>query len=69
MKQCPTCNRQVQWQDNSFRPFCSERCQLIDLGKWVSEEYRVPGKPVLTEPVENEEDHPGQDSNSSEFKL
>jgi endogenous inhibitor of DNA gyrase (YacG/DUF329 family) len=54
MKQCPTCKRQVQWQDNPFRPFCSERCQLIDLGNWVNEEYRVAGKPVPTE-------HSGED--------
>jgi endogenous inhibitor of DNA gyrase (YacG/DUF329 family) len=70
MKRCPNCNREVQWQDNPFRPFCSERCQLIDLGKWVSEEYRVPGKAVPTEAVEdNEEDSRVQDSSSSEFKL
>ena len=56
MKKCPTCNKQVEWQDNSFRPFCSERCKLLDLGKWVSEEYRVPGKPVSEEPVEDDED-------------
>jgi len=52
---CPTCNKQVVWQDNPFRPFCSERCKLIDLGKWVSEEYRVPGKPVPTEHIGEEE--------------
>ena len=52
---CPTCNKQVGWQDNPFRPFCSERCKLIDLGKWVSEEYRVPGKPVPTEHIREEE--------------
>jgi len=46
MKQCPTCNKPVPWQDNPHRPFCSERCKLIDLGKWVNAEYRVPGKPV-----------------------
>lgn len=46
MKQCPSCGKPVQWQDNPHRPFCSERCKLLDLGKWVSEEYRVPGKPV-----------------------
>lgn len=46
---CPTCNKQAQWQDNPFRPFCSERCKLLDLDKWVSEEYRVPGQPVPTE--------------------
>jgi endogenous inhibitor of DNA gyrase (YacG/DUF329 family) len=51
---CPNCNKQIQWQDNPFRPFCSERCKLVDLGKWVSEEYRVPGKPVPSE-------HTGED--------
>ncbi|MDQ2921189.1 MAG: DNA gyrase inhibitor YacG [Acidobacteriota bacterium] len=69
MKKCPTCNKQVEWQDNPFRPFCSERCKLVDLGKWVSEEYRVPGRPVPGEPVEDDEEHPVPDSNSSEFKL
>jgi len=68
MRKCPTCNRQVDWQDNPFRPFCSERCKLLDLGKWVSEEYRVPGKTV---PDENygEDERPESETNSSEFKL
>jgi endogenous inhibitor of DNA gyrase (YacG/DUF329 family) len=64
MKRCPTCNKQVEWQDNPFRPFCSERCKLIDLGKWVSEEYCVPGKPLVEEFLQEDE----QDSDSSELK-
>jgi len=28
--------------DNRYRPFCSERCQLIDLGQWADEQYRMP---------------------------
>jgi uncharacterized protein len=56
---CPTCNKRVEWDDNPFRPFCSERCKLIDLGRWVSEEYRVPGKPVAPEPLEENEDESG----------
>lgn len=67
MKKCPTCNRQVEWQDNPFRPFCCERCKLVDLSKWVSEEYRVPGRPVTGEPVEDDEDEPRSDRNSPEF--
>ncbi len=40
---CPTCDKQVLWTpDNAWRPFCSERCRLIDLGAWASEKYRVP---------------------------
>jgi endogenous inhibitor of DNA gyrase (YacG/DUF329 family) len=49
MKKCPTCNRQVEWQDNPYRPFCSERCKLVDFGKWIDEEYRVPEKPATAE--------------------
>ena len=40
---CPTCKKDVEWSEASpYRPFCSQRCQLIDLGAWASEEYRVP---------------------------
>ena len=41
---CPTCGEPVKWQDNPFRPFCSERCKLIDFGRWANEEYSVPGE-------------------------
>jgi uncharacterized protein len=40
---CPTCGKPAEWKENPYRPFCSERCKLIDLGRWVNEEYRVPG--------------------------
>lgn len=44
---CPTCQRAVSWTaDYSFKPFCSERCKLIDLGEWVMEEKRIPGTPL-----------------------
>ncbi len=54
---CPSCNKPVQWETNPYRPFCSERCKLIDLGKWVSEEYRVPGQQVPTEDHGKHDDH------------
>ena len=39
---CPRCAKPVRWGPESpFRPFCSERCKIIDLGAWASEEYRV----------------------------
>jgi len=41
---CPTCRKPVPWQGNPYRPFCSERCRLIDLGAWVDESYRIPGE-------------------------
>jgi endogenous inhibitor of DNA gyrase (YacG/DUF329 family) len=40
---CPNCGKAVEWtQASRYRPFCSERCRLIDLGAWASESYRVP---------------------------
>ncbi len=41
---CPICKRAITWEENPCRPFCSERCKLIDLGKWISGEYRVAGE-------------------------
>lgn len=46
---CPTCGKKATWTtDNAFRPFCSERCKLIDLGDWADEKHRVPGESVDT---------------------
>jgi uncharacterized protein len=40
---CPTCKQSAEFSpDNAFRPFCSKRCKLIDLGLWASEEYAIP---------------------------
>jgi len=51
---CPQCHRLTVWVDNDNRPFCSERCRLIDLGAWIEENYRIPdGRPHHTE--ENED--------------
>jgi endogenous inhibitor of DNA gyrase (YacG/DUF329 family) len=40
---CPTCGKAVPWGPASrWRPFCSERCRLIDLGEWIDEKHRIP---------------------------
>lgn len=42
---CPTCNKIVVWADASiYRPFCSKRCQLIDLGEWAEEKHKISGQ-------------------------
>ncbi len=42
---CPACKKPVPWQpDQPYKPFCSERCRLIDLGEWIMEEKRIPGE-------------------------
>ncbi|WP_456395923.1 DNA gyrase inhibitor YacG [Desulfurobacterium sp.] len=38
---CPTCGKETEWENNPFRPFCSEKCKLADLHKWLTEEYTV----------------------------
>ena len=56
---CPTCGKPVAWsKDNKWRPFCSERCKLIDLGEWANESHRIAGEPA---PVP--EDDPYRDKN------
>ncbi len=56
---CPQCRELVEWKGNSFRPFCSERCKLIDLGQWANEGYSIKGEPadsdVLSSQDESEE--------------
>ncbi len=48
---CPTCGRAVKWDEQQkFRPFCSERCKMIDLGAWASDAYTIAG------PEDNEVD-------------
>jgi len=47
---CPTCGKAVTWgPDSPLRPFCSERCKLIDLGEWAAEGHRIPGEEILPE--------------------
>ena len=54
---CPTCRAEVEWEGNAFRPFCSERCRLLDLGAWAEGRYRIPGQKILKgEEAEDEDD-------------
>jgi hypothetical protein len=43
---CPTCRKETAWETNPHRPFCSERCRLIDLGAWTEGRYRIPGHKI-----------------------
>ena len=54
---CPTCGRPVQWSESSpFRPFCSDRCRLIDLGAWLSEERGIAGDTIPPETTDDKND-------------
>ncbi|MBX3334641.1 MAG: DNA gyrase inhibitor YacG [Nitrospira sp.] len=46
---CPLCHRPTTWEENPWRPFCCERCQMTDLGTWAAERYRIPGLPLTAE--------------------
>lgn len=47
---CPTCKTPVPWvAEQAFKPFCSQRCKLIDLGDWATEAHKIPGQPISTE--------------------
>jgi hypothetical protein len=53
---CPTCQCAVPWiAEQLFKPFCSERCRMIDLGEWVMEEKRIAGE-SLSQDCDNDED-------------
>jgi uncharacterized protein len=55
---CPQCGKEVVWGDESpYRPFCSERCKLIDLGQWANEGYRIP---LSEDQNEEEPEYPHQ---------
>ncbi|WP_045107008.1 DNA gyrase inhibitor YacG [Legionella hackeliae] len=57
---CPTCGKRNTWQlKNTFKPFCSDRCKLIDLGEWANESRVIPGNtidPDLTVQISNDLD-------------
>lgn len=39
---CPNCGKETEFTGNEFRPFCSERCKLLDFGAWADEQYNLP---------------------------
>lgn len=53
LRPCPFCKKLAAWEDNPWRPFCSERCKMIDLGFWAMGEYRVAGEDVAKESADN----------------
>jgi uncharacterized protein len=54
---CPACGKPALFDTaNRWRPFCSQRCRITDLGAWASESYRIPAKPGDDEPAGATED-------------
>ncbi len=53
---CPTCKAEGPWLDGKFGMFCSERCQMVDLGRWLGEEHRITS-PLTVEDLEELADY------------
>lgn len=59
---CPRCRKSADWYDNPYRPFCSERCKLIDLGDWADEAYRIKGEPAENGAGDSQPEQPESDT-------
>ena len=54
---CPTCGEPSVFEPfNPYRPFCSERCRLIDLGRWIDGKYVTPGPSVSQKQAEEQDE-------------
>ena len=58
------CRQPTSWEKNPWRPFCSERCQLTDLGTWATEQYRIPG-PSLTMDSSSTDSHKNEETDDT----
>ena len=69
---CPNCKKELNYYSSEFRPFCNERCRLIDLGQWLNETYTVPVHKLTLEEAEaleqiihEKEKNSGEDDDST----
>lgn len=68
---CPTCEKEFNYYGSEFRPFCCEKCRLIDLGHWFKESYAVPAKDEKSQTEQDNKNHPndGDDSIDEESEY
>ena len=63
VRPCPYCKKPVNWDKSKWRPFCSERCKMIDLGHWAMGSYFVKGEKISKESydenIQGEDNKPG----------
>ncbi len=68
---CPKCKKKFNYYSSAFRPFCTEKCRLIDLGQWLNESYTVPASKITVEEAEqleqllNEKEEPSDEEDST----
>ena len=54
---CPICRKKLpsrEAQDGEFAPFCSEHCKMVDLGKWFTDGYAIPGDKLTDDRADEE---------------
>ncbi|MBP9680316.1 MAG: DNA gyrase inhibitor YacG [Bacteriovorax sp.] len=61
---CPQCQLEFSYYESKFRPFCTERCKLIDLGHWFQESYKVPEKEKNQQEIKD-----GQNAKENEAEI
>lgn len=61
---CPTCETRFDPATSRTMPFCSDRCRLIDLGRWLSEKHSVPAPPSLDEELDDAREDRSEDDES-----
>jgi endogenous inhibitor of DNA gyrase (YacG/DUF329 family) len=63
---CPHCKKNFNYYSSEFRPFCCEKCRLIDLGQWLNETYTVPAEKLNQEEIETIEQIKNEKSETSD---
>ncbi len=53
---CPNCDNKFFYYDSEYRPFCSEKCKMIDLGSWLSGDYVIHGPPIYNSDIKDNGD-------------
>lgn len=55
MVSCPHCKTEFNYYESEYRPFCQEKCKMIDLGNWLSENYTIASQGPVEEEDEEQE--------------
>jgi endogenous inhibitor of DNA gyrase (YacG/DUF329 family) len=66
---CPRCKKEVLYEGNVFRPFCSERCRLIDLGDWASGKHAIASESSKDDPKKKSDDPDDSDSDPGDPQI
>jgi endogenous inhibitor of DNA gyrase (YacG/DUF329 family) len=66
---CPQCGKESPYtEENPYRPFCSDRCQLIDLGNWADSRYTLPDR-ESTPPTQDEDNSSDESGESADGRV